>query len=523
MRFRSGCARAVFLLRYAFSQALTDFYMASPTAQNLFFSDSRKHFFRPFNSKYREQVVECLRLFYVRLYSSLADYSRAFSREQVLEVFQEAITRAPVLDEGTDDGANEPEDTSLPVRGEREQANWVLNLLLEHGWIERQVDEATLQSSYAFSRIGRLFAQPFVDTSSGRFRTRHRNTRNTRNALNSFLEQGEVYDLLDAFEYSERIISDFSDVIAELDERKRQLVKEVESQQVIQRASDEFFDFMEKRFMPDLAIRLSADSVEKYRDDIQGLIRKAKRKSKEFKAGAEKELRKLAPELMIDPKVSVYIMILDGIESRLHSASEIMLPALRHALHSFTRRADIIIRQLSFTSSGLQNDILAICKQFAELSVQEQDKRLADAGEAMAEWQLKLVDPNMTRLFEGRRKRSVNTRVEEHGDANAEHRRELFVQRAVEQAFTVNNQELRQYIIQALNQGHRIHSQNLPVQNAKDLLLNAHAIEIGSGAQTSSEYRFQVEPSGQQVRTDYFESTDEFSIELIELTKHETD
>ena len=39
------------------------------------------------------------------------------------------------------------------------------------------------------------------------------------------------------------------EVISELDERKRQLVKEVEAQQVIQRASDEFFDFMEKRFM----------------------------------------------------------------------------------------------------------------------------------------------------------------------------------------------------------------------------------------------------------------------------------
>lgn len=442
-----------------------------------------------------------------------------FSRDQVLEVFQEAVTRTPVLE----DEHQGQDDVALPVRGEREQANWILNLLLEHGWLERQVDEAALQSSYAFSRMGRLFAQPFVETSSGRFRTRHRNTRNTRNALKSFLDRGEVYDLLDAFEYSERIISDFSDVIAELDERKRQLVKEVEAQQVIQRASDEFFDFMEKRFMPDLAIRLSADSVEKYRDDIQSLIRNARRKARTFKANAEKELRKMAPELLTDRNASLYLMILDGIESRLHSASEIMLPALRHALHSFTRRADIIIRQLSFTSSGLQNDIIAICKQFMELSQQEQEQRLGQAGDIMAEWQLKLVDPNMTRLYEGRSRKIVNTQVEEHGEASTEHRRALFVERAVEQAFNVNNEDLRRYIMQALNQGHRIQSQNLPVQDAKDLLLNAHAIEIGSGAQTSSEYRFHVEPSGQQVRTDFFAATDEFTIELIELNQHESD
>ena len=102
------------------------------------------------------------------------------------EVFQEATTRAPVLDD-------EAEEThQAPVRSEREQANWILNQRLEYGWLERPVDEATLQSSYVF--------------------TRH------RNALQSFLEQGEGYDMRDAFGDSGRIIADFSDVLAELDE-----------------------------------------------------------------------------------------------------------------------------------------------------------------------------------------------------------------------------------------------------------------------------------------------------------------
>ncbi len=69
----------------------------------------------------------------------------------MLEVFQEAITRAPVMEEGVE------EEFAAPVRNEREQANWILNQLLEHGWLECLVDEASLQSSYAFSRTGRLF------------------------------------------------------------------------------------------------------------------------------------------------------------------------------------------------------------------------------------------------------------------------------------------------------------------------------------------------------------------------------
>ena len=476
----------------------------------MFFTEQQSHFFKPLTSKYREQVVECLRLFYVRLYSSLADYSRAFSREQVLVLFQEAITRAPVLDDDSEQG------DSSPVRNEREQANWALNLLLDNGWIERQVDEATLQSTYTFTRMGRLFTHPFVETSAGRFRTRHRNTRNTRNALNSFLSQGDVYDLLDAFEYSERIISDFSDVISELDERKRQLVKEVEAQQLVQRASDEFFDFMEKRFMPDLAIRLSADSVEKYRDDIQGLIKKAKRKSKEFKAEAERDLRRMAPELIIDPKVSVYLMILDGIDSRLHSASEIMLPALRHALHSFTRRADIIIRQLSFTAGDQQSDLVSLCQGLSELCEEQRVQKLEDAGRAMAELKSGLVDPAGLRLFEGRVKRSVKTHMEEHAEHEESNRRHMYIQRFVEQAFTINNQDLRNYIIDALDKGHRIHTQNLPINNAKDLLKSAHVIEVGAASHAAAEFSFKVEPSGQRVSTDYYDETDEFTIELVE-------
>src|SRR5690554_8227552 len=96
--------------------------------------------------------------------------------------------------------------------------------------------------------------------------TRHRNTRNVRNSLASFLERGDVYDLLDAYENSEHIISDFTDVISELEERKRDLVKEMEQHLLLEYDSQAFFDFMENRFQPDVSVRLSADNVEKHRE-----------------------------------------------------------------------------------------------------------------------------------------------------------------------------------------------------------------------------------------------------------------
>lgn len=476
----------------------------------MFFTEDHPHLFRPLTSKYREQVVACLSSLYSRFYTTHADYSRAFDREQVLEVFSEAITRTPLLD--GDDEVDAP-------RGEREQANWILNQLLDYGWLERQTDEATLQSNYAFTRIGRLFTQPMVESSGGRFRTRHRNTRNTRNALRAFLDRGEVYDLLDAYEFSERIVADFSDIITELDERKRQLVRDVEAQQIVQRAADEFFEFMEKRFMPDLAIRLSADSVEKYRDEIAELINKAKRKQRSFKAEAEKELRRAAPELITDHKQSLYMAILNGIDARLHAACEVMLPALRRALHGFTRRADLIIRQLTFSGTS-RNELLNGCRQLATLDDEECRNLLSTIGDRMATLQVGFADPDGLRLHTKRTKRIVNTVVEADQEDSAQERRKLFVQQALERAFSLNNSELREYLVEALAGGHAVRTTNLPVRDARDLLRAAHAIEVGTAS--SGPYRFRVEPTGQRVRTDFYDAMDEFSIELFEDALDET-
>lgn len=458
-------------------------------------------------SKYRAQVADCLNLFYQRLYGAFADYSRSFSREQVIEIFEEAIARSPVLED------DEHDEFNAAARTQREQANWVLNLLLEHGWLERHIDDATLQATFAFSRHGRLFTQPMVDAAGSRFRTRHRNTRNTRNALKSFLDKGEVYDLLDAYEYSERIVADFSDVIAELDERRRQLVREIESQQVVQRASDEFFDFMEKRFMPDIAVRLSADSVEKYRDEISEQIERIKRKRKQFKAQAERELRRAAPELVSDPHRSVLYLILDGIELRMHNASSVMLPALRQALNGFTRRADIIMRQLSYSGGVSQNRLNRLLQRLRQADDTQRERALQQGGSAMASLWVGLPDGDALRLLAARKPRVVNRAIEEAGDHDLETRRRLFVQSALDLAFTFSSRKQREYLVAALSEGHRIHSQNLPVRDARELLMSAHAIEVGSIS--ASEFAFKVTPTRQRVRTDYFDATDEFTIELI--------
>lgn len=142
----------------------------------MFFIKERQNFFKPLTGKYREQIVECLKLLHDKLYSSNADYGESLRREQVIDNFIEALERAPILDDSDDDGGR--------FRNNREQASWILNSLVDHGWLECQVDQATFKSTYPFSRIGRIFTQPLVDVDGRSVRTRHRNT------LSEFFEHG---------------------------------------------------------------------------------------------------------------------------------------------------------------------------------------------------------------------------------------------------------------------------------------------------------------------------------------------
>ena len=154
---------------------------------------------------------------------------------------------------------------------------------------------------------------------------------------------------------------------------------------------------MEKRFQPDLSVRLTADSVEKHRDRIASVLGKIRRKDKAFKQDAERKLRHVLPEL-IDQQASILWHLLDTIEQRMHNAAEIMLPALRQALQGFTKRADIIIRQLGYLTSSRDDKWVRTCDVLLKLPAEECARRLDLAGIAMASAQLGLVDPAQIKL-----------------------------------------------------------------------------------------------------------------------------
>ncbi len=492
---------------------MTAVYNAAPIQPQLsmFFVDQRHQFFKPLTTKYRAQVVECLCLLHLRLYGATAEYGQSLTREQVIDLFEEALARAPVLE-------TDGEEAEQRFKSNREQANWILKLLLDHGWLEKKVDTATLQSTYPLTRAGRLFALPLEEMDRRRVRTRHRNTRNTLNSLDAFASRGEVHDLLDALEYSERIIADFTDVISELEERKRDLVKQVESHLLVQQATDQFFEFMEKRFQPDLSVRLSADSVEKHRDRIASVIQKIRRKDKNLLKDAEQRLRAMAPEL-VEANQSVLWNILDTIELRMRNASDIMLPALRLALQGFTKRADIIIRQLSYISASRDDAALRACEYLTSLPDAERAACLERIGGLLAAVSIGLVDPAQVKLSPRKTPAAVDSSLSGQTPPDAQVQKEIMIQTLLDQAFLLNNQLLTDYVRKVLSTGRRVSSRDLPVENARELLAAAHIIEIGAINNLSSDFELRVRFAHRPpFANDYFSQADDFEIELLEKT-----
>lgn len=458
-------------------------------------------FFRPLASKYRAQVGICLAALYQRLYGAQASVVHAVSRGFILATFREALINAP------SPAADTPVDEGLEVVGDnRERALVFFHQLLDAGWLHKQVDDVSLSITYILTRDGRRFAEALAGTGGHALhaeRSHHRNTRQVRNALRSFRAGGEVYDLLDAREYSARILADFTDVIEALDERRRALVSQVRESHEINQASSEFFDFMEQRFQPDIAVRLSADNVEKYRTEILAELRAIRRKNRGFKEDAERRLRALAPARAAAGE-SLLWQALDDIEQRLDNAVQVLLPALRRALQSFTRRADIVMRQLNQLSQRRHTDIAGLLQRLAQRDPGAQEAALARAADAMSAVATRLPAPDDMVLSQRRKRASV-----EYGLAQAavdpEAEKQAWIEQAEARAFALNDQALQEHLTQALADTPD-GEDAWPVTSAPEFLALAHRIAAGNLPGWS------VEPAGRVLTDTWFEQRDQFVI-----------
>lgn len=440
----------------------------------MFFAADRANFFRPVGGKHRELIGACLVLLYERLHGPSADYSSNLTRDGLRDLLLPAIQAhksEAVIDFGTED--------EFAATGGDDQlvAAAVIRAVVKDGWLETFSDRAGLITAYRFTRAGKLFAEALWAFERPRARSRQRNMRSCRNALEAALRNVDAYDLIDAYDYAEKVISDLSEGVDYFQDLVRRLMVEAS-----QTPWDEFMDFLD-RFEREFKKQLVADNVDRHRQSIRetlGRLRSIEEgKYRAFAAQLTNVARWAEKESSGTPP---YDWLLDRVEELVEAACTTKQPELIKAMNAYMRRATSIVQQALQLRSGQQRHAyLRAITHVAELPGHSQTEALERLGRCIAAAEVRLLDPASFRLRSLAQRRKALT-VTAPPRVTREARLAAAVASAEAAAFSFSNDEVMACLRQELRlTGRAFRLSALPLNSAPDLLRAMQAVEAVRG------------------------------------------
>lgn len=450
-----------------------------------FFNNDTLYLFRPLSGRFREMVVGCLNTLYDRLYGPHADYQVLITRTDLKALFLPVISSTPIL------SGTQEEELLDTVQGEEARINWMIRELEETGWIEHSPDKGTARSVYRLTRIGKRFAEVFASQDGQGLVSRQRNVRNTANALKAYLSDGDPYNLMDAFTFSAKVNSDLSDEISELHERKRDVMRQAAAQ--AENALGQFQEYMEKHFLPDISIRLSADSVDKHSSEIRAIVDQIRAWPENRRNAAEQLLRQRAPQFVEQTRINPIDHALVTIEAYLSSACATKMPELRAALGGFMRRIEIISRQVSLLTGHQDGSVVSFASRLAKQSSTVQAAAWAALSARVTPYRPRLVDPGRIRL----RDKMAAARIpelQEISEPTREERLQASIEHALQSAFTVSEDNIYEAVLEQLDDSPSLHTRHFQVHDALSLLIVGRAFEVGSLSHAKRVPKLRVEP-----------------------------
>lgn len=439
---------------------------------NVFFEAERQKFFRPLSSSRRELVSACLRALFERLHGPAADYAHNLNREALKELI------SPVVREHQselDTEADQDEFNTADAADPQQLTATVIRALLRDGWLEQYPDRNGLVTAFRFSRPGKLFAEAFWALHRPS-RSRQRNMRGCRNALEAALsERGDAHDLVDAYEYAEKVIEDLTDGIDYLQERIRHLMQEA----TVHSQWDDFVEFLD-RFQRDYSKQLTADSATLNRQVIRQKIEllRVSLDSQKYKR-VEEQLQDIAQWAVKEHTgPSVFEWLLDRIDDIVNAACDTKQPTFVRAMDTYIRRITGLVQQSMMLRTGQnRHAYLNVISKLAERDKAGQDKLLQTIGEQISCVEIRLLDPSSFKLRSATQRRKAAT-ISVHPRASRAARLESFIKRAESEAFAVANEELASKLRGDLRLfQHPIRLSSLPPETARDLISNMQAVE----------------------------------------------
>ena len=437
-----------------------------------FFEAERQKFFRPLSSSRRELIAACLRALYERLHGPAADYGHNLNREALKELI------TPVVREHQNalDVEAEQDEFSSPETNDPQQLTAiVIRALLRDGWLEQYPDRHGLVTAFRFSRPGKLFAEAFWALHRPS-RSRQRNMRGCRNALDAALgDRGDAHDLVDAYEYAEKVIEDLTEGIDYLQERIRQLMQEA----TVHSQWDDFVEFLD-RFQRDYSKQLTADSAILNRQVIRQKIDllRISFDSAKYKR-VEEQLQDIAQWAVKEHSgPSVFEWLLDRIDDIVNAACETKQPTFVRAMDTYIRRITGLVQQSMMLRTGQnRHAYLNAITRLAERDKAGQDELLMAIGSQITSVEVRLLDPSSFKLRTATQRRKAST-ISIQPRASRAARLESFMARAESEAFAVANEELAAKLRSDLRIfNYPIRLSALSPETARDLIGNMQSVE----------------------------------------------
>lgn len=441
------------------------------SAAVLFFEGERLRFFRPLNGARRELVAACLRALFERLHGPAADYSHNLTRELLRELL------LPVVRDYQDRIAPDADDDELsaPELDDPHQlVTAVIRAFLSDGWLEQFADRNGLVTAFRFSRPGKLFAEALwsLDRPS---RSRQRNMRGCRNALEAALsDRGDAHDLVDAYEYAEKVIEDLTDGIDYFQELVRHLMQTAS----MHTQWSEFVEFLD-RFQRDYSKQLTADNATLNRQAIRQKLEKLRLLPEHKVKRIDQQLHDIAHWAVKDHTgSSVYDWLLDRIEDIVDAACESKQPGFLKAMETYLKRVNGLAMQSMMLRAGqTRHAYLAAVQQLATSTPEAQERLLQAIGERIASAEVRVLDPASFKLRTAtQRRKSVTVSIRPR--PTREERLAAAMSRAESEAFSVPNDVVAQQLRSDLRVfKHPIRLSAMPVASARDLLRTMQAVE----------------------------------------------
>lgn len=474
----------------------------------MFFQAERQHFFRPLHGKRRELVIACLRCLYERLHGPGADYSQNLTREALRDLLSPVI-QATEISQVDDVAAPDDELSAVDVTDDQQMASAIIRNLLKDGWLETFGDRAGLVTAYRFTRAGKLIAEALWSLDRPRARARQRNMRSCRNSLEAAFRNVDAYDLVDAYDHAERVISDLAEGVDYFQELVRRLMVEAS-----RTPWDEFMEFLD-RFEKEFKKQLTADNVERHRQVIRDTLGKLRSLEDAKYQALERQLSDIARWASQEKtQGSTFDWILDRIEELVEAACSSKQPELINAMNGYMRRAASIVQQaLMLRSSTTRHSYSAAISHAATLEGETQTAFLEHIGQHLAASEVRLLDPAVFKLRTTSQRRRALT-VTALPRVTRDSRLKAALERAEAGAFALSNEDVRQNLVAELRLRARpLRLSTLPVDTATGVLQVMQAVEAVRGSHAST---LKATKLPTKLCNEYFSGNDY----QIELTDH---